>query len=413
MPPVPPPDSSSTAPRTADPEVLRTLGEAKSSGMRKWIVRGVIVLVVVAAVFGIVSFVKRARLASAPTYTFVQARRSDVTVVVTATGTLRALNTVQVGTEVSGRVQSVNVNFNDRVTRGQVLVQLDPEQLRSRVNEATANLSLARAAVQQAQATLAEVTQTATRVERLAQGHIASQADLDTAHAALARGQAALASARAQERVAQANVSSAQTQLAKSVIHSPIDGVVLDRTVEPGQTVNGAFQTPVLLTLAEDITRMELHVDVDEADVGRVHEGQAATFTVSAYPGRSFQSRLVELRNAPRSVQNVVSYEGVLLVDNNERLLRPGMTATVSIVADRHPNVLVVPNAALRFVPTGFDMEEVRKRLGSDRHVWIARAGQPVAVAVQTGVSDGRITEITSGDVNVGTQLIVDVRRAP
>ncbi|MBK8170285.1 MAG: efflux RND transporter periplasmic adaptor subunit [Sandaracinaceae bacterium] len=406
-----PENSSST--READPDVIRTLGMAKKSGARKWIVRLLILAAAGALIFGAVVYFKKARLASAPTYTYVQARRSDVTVVVTATGTLRAMNTVQVGTEVSGRVQSVNVNFNDRVVRGQVLVELDPEQLRARVNEATANLALARAAVQQAQATLAEANQSAARIERLAAQHIASQADLDTARAALARGNAALASARAQERVAQANVSSAQTQLAKSIIHSPIDGVVLDRTVEPGQTVNGSFQTPVLLTLAEDITRMELHVDVDEADVGRVHEGQAATFTVAAYPGRSFSSRLVELRNAARSVQNVVSYEGVLLVDNQERLLRPGMTATVSIVADRHADVLVVPNAALRFVPTGFDMEEVRKRLGSDRHVWVARNGQPVAVAVQTGVSDGRVTEVRSGAVTAGMQLIVDVRRAP
>lgn len=399
--------------KKADPDVVRTLGLTKGSRSKTWARRIVLLLVLVGVGFAVVQGVRKMRARPAPTFTYAESRRQDVTVVVTATGTLRAVNTVDVGTEVSGRVQSVNVNFNDRVTRGQVLVELDPEQLRARVNEAVANLSLARAAVQQAQATVAEATQTGARVERLAAQHIASDADLDTARATRARAEASLLSARAQERVAQANLSSAQTQLAKSVIHSPIDGVVLNRAVEPGQTVNGAFQTPVLLTLAEDITRMELHVDIDEADIGRVHEGQAATFTVAAYAERTFESRLVELRNAPRSVQNVVSYEGVLLVDNQERLLRPGMTCTVSIVSDRHEDVLVVPNAALRFVPMDRDMEEERKRLGTQHHVWVVRNGRPTPIAVVTGVTDGRFTEVRSGDIRPGQQLIVDAPRAP
>lgn len=399
--------------KKADPDVVRTLGLTKGSRSKTWARRIVLLLVLVGVGFAVVQGVRKMRARPAPTFTYAESRRQDVTVVVTATGTLRAVNTVDVGTEVSGRVQSVNVNFNDRVTRGQVLVELDPEQLRARVNEAVANLSLARAAVQQAQATVAEATQTGARVERLAAQHIASDADLDTARATRARAEASLLSARAQERVAQANLSSAQTQLAKSVIHSPIDGVVLNRAVEPGQTVNGAFQTPVLLTLAEDITRMELHVDIDEADIGRVHEGQAATFTVAAYAERTFESRLVELRNAPRSVQNVVSYEGVLLVDNQERLLRPGMTCTVSIVSDRHDDVLVVPNAALRFVPMDRDMEEERKRLGTQHHVWVVRNGRPTPIAVVTGVTDGRFTEVRSGDIRPGQQLIVDAPRAP
>jgi HlyD family secretion protein len=396
----------------ADADVARTLGVGGRGTVSRWVGRVVALLVVVGFVAGVVVLARKAMKPKRMRYETAVARRGDVTVIVTATGTVQALRTVQVGTEVSGRVAAVHVDFNDVVRAGQVLVEIDPEQLEARVREVRAQGAAARASLQQAEAVLAEARVTLARVAELRAREIVAQAELDTARAAVARAEAGVASARAQQQIAAAALANATTQLGKSVIRAPIDGVVLARNVEPGQTVNGQFQTAQLLTLAEDLTHMELRIDVDEADVGRVREGQTATFTVSAYPGRQFDARVAELRNAPRTVQNVVTYEGVLSIDNRERLLRPGMTATVSVVADERRQALVVPNAALRFLPPGRDAEEQRKRLGQGRHVWVERpAGKLVPIAVETGVTDGRVTEVLRGEVRPGLALVVDARR--
>jgi len=397
---------------SADADVARTLGVAKGGAAKRWIGRIVGGLIVFALVGGLAVLIRNATKPTITRYETSQVRRGDISVVVTATGTVQAVNTVQVGTEVSGRVAAVHVDFNEAVTLGQILVEIDPEQLEARVREARAQGSVARAAVQQAAAALTDAQTTLTRVEQLRSRQIVSQADLDTARAAVARAEAGVASSRAQSQVAAAGLANATTQLGKSVIRSPINGVVLARNVEPGQTVNGQFQTAQLLTLAEDLTRMELRVDIDEADIGRVRESQLATFTVSAYPGRHFDSRVVELRNAPRTVQNVVTYEAVLAFDNRERLLRPGMTATVSVISDRRADVLTVPNAALRFIPPGPEAEEQRKRLGQTRHVWIERApGKLAPIALVTGVTDGRVTEVLSGSLRPGMALVIDEKR--
>lgn len=396
----------------ADVEVARTLGVGTSGAWKRWLGRLVGLIVLVAVVAGVVALVRKAMKPRVTRYETAQVRRADISVVVTATGTVQAVNTVQVGTEVSGRVAAVHVTFNEAVTVGQVLVEIDPEQLEGRVREARAQGAVARAAMQQAEAALADARITLARVEQLRERQIVSQAELDTARAAVARAEAGLASARAQSQVAAAGLSNAVTQLGKSVIRSPINGVVLARNVEPGQTVNGQFQTAQLLTLAEDLTRMELRVDIDEADIGRVREGQSATFTVSAYPGRHFDAHVAELRNAPRTVQNVVTYEAVLSFDNRARQLRPGMTATVSVVSDRRADVLTVANAALRFLPPGPEAEEQRKRLGQTRHVWVEGAGGKLRpIPLQTGVTDGRITEVLSGAVRPGMALVVDTKR--
>jgi HlyD family secretion protein len=391
-------------------EVARTLGLDRRGGARRWAGR-VAWLVLTAGVVAAGAWGLRGALRpKPPQWRTEAARRADVEVSVTATATVQAINTVQVGTEVSGRVARVLVDFNDPVRAGQVLAELDPEPFDVRVREARAQVALAQAGIRQAEAALGEARTTLGRVEALHAREVASQADLDQARSAVARATAALDSARAQAQVAAAALAAATTQRAKTVIRAPIDGVVLARAVEPGQTVNGAFQTAQLFTLAEDLTRMELRADVDEADVGRVREGQAASFTVAAYPGRAFASRVVALRNAPRTVQNVVSYEAILAVDNAERLLRPGMTATVTIVADRKSDVLVVPNAALRFSPPGREAETERKRLGGERHVWRLEGDRPVPVPVEVGVTDGRVTEVRGGEVRAGMPLVVDLQ---
>jgi len=213
--------------------------------------------------------------------------------------------------------------------------------------------------------------------------------------------------AQAQVTVARAALEADRTTLSKAVIRAPIDGVVISRDVEPGQTVAASFQTPVLFVLAEDLSKMELHVDIDEADVGAVKAGQSATFTVDAYPERRFSAKLVSIHNAARTVQGVVSYEGVLTVDNSAMLLRPGMTATAEITTATRRDALLVPNSALRFTPPGHAAGPGE----NGARVWVLRGGRPEPVTVRTGLSDGRDTVIVEGAVHPGDRAIVDIRR--
>jgi len=367
----------------------------------------------------------------------VEVRRDDLTVHVTATGSLQPVNQVDVGTEISGTVASLEADFNDRVKRGQLLAKLNTDQLDARLRQSQAALELARAKVQDAQATLVETGSKHSRLQTLAAKGLASQDDLDAATAAFARATAGLEVAKDQVTQAQAQVDADRTTLDKAQIRSPIDGIVLKRQVEVGQTVAASLQTPVMFTLAENLAQMELDVAVDEADVGQVHKGQAASFSVDAFPGRSFPAVIDQVRFAPQTVQGVVTYETVLSVDNSDLALRPGMTATVEINVGEYKDVLLVPNAALRFSPPvtsnqasggGSLLSRLfprpshrngsapRARTAAEGHgqrVWTLRNNQPVAIPIQVGATDGQMTQVVSGDVQVGTMLVVDVTRTP
>ena len=336
--------------QTVDSEVRERLGLGVPR-RRRWLRPALWLLTLALVVAAVFAWRSRGADARAPRYVTVPAERGELAVSVTATGTLEALDTVEVGSEVSGRVLAVHVDFNDHVSAGQVLATLDPEQARARADEAAAQVAAASASLARAQATAAEARQNLARARSLAEAGVLSGQELDTAEATAKRSEAEVGSARAQASVAQASLVSVRSSLDKTAIRSPIDGVVLARSVEPGQTVAASFQAPVLFTLARDLAQMTLHVDVDEADVGKVAAGQEATFTVDAHPGREFPSRLMSLRNIPKTDQNVVTYEAVLAVDNSEMLLRPGMTATATIQTQRKADVLLVPNAALRFTP--------------------------------------------------------------
>lgn len=361
------------------------------------------------------------------------ARRGNLTVTVTATGTLQPTNEVQVGSELSGIVREVLVDYNDKVKKGEVLARLDTTKLAAQVQQSKASLESARANVQQAQATVVETRSQLARLRHareLSGNRVPAQQDIDTARAALDRAIAGEAAARAAVKQAEATLELNQTDLAKAVIRSPINGVVLTRSVEPGQTVAASLQAPVLFTLAEDLSKMELHVDVDEADVGKVHEGQPATFTVDAYPDRKFPARINQVRYGSQTVDGVVTYETVLGVDNSDLSLRPGMTATAEITVQTVKDALLIPNAALRYVPpqTGngatrggggllgalmphFRHREPRSEDAADstrKHVWVLRGGKPVRVALTVGASDGTSTVITSGKIAPGDPLVVD-----
>jgi HlyD family secretion protein len=364
--------------------------------------------------------------------------RGELRVQVTATGTLEPVNQGEVGTEVSGTIEAVLVDYNDRVRKGDVLARLDTAQLEARFRQSEAALALARARVQDAQATIIETGNKLRRTQDLIGKRLSSPEELDAASASSARAEAALAVARAQVDQAQAELDANRRVLDKAVIRSPIDGIVLKRTVEPGQTVAASLQTPVLFTLAENLAQMELHVDVDEADVGQVAEDQGAEFTVDAYPDRHFPAQIKQVRFAPKTVEGVVTYETLLSVDNAKLLLRPGMTATAEILVKQVQDALLVPNAALRFSPpkgtgrpgAGQSRSEggglvgmlLPRRPPSDKHgndaakgskggqrrVWVLRDDQPEAVEVHTGATDGILTQILDGPLEPGMEVLVD-----
>jgi len=360
-------------------------------------------------------------------------------VTVTATGALEPTNQVDVGSELSGIIKTVEVDYNDRVTVGQILARLDTDKLKAKVLQSKASLESARAKVLEAQATVKETGDQLVRLKEvweLSNKMVPSQQDLDAAQALLHRAKAAEATAKAQVSQAQATLEADETDLAKTVIHSPINGIVLTRNVEPGQTVAASFQAPVLFTLAEDLTKMELHVDVDEADVGQITKGQEAVFSVDAHPGRTFPARITQVRYGAQTVNGVVTYKTVLNVDNSDLSLRPGMTATADITINKVENAIMVPNAALRFVPSIKEKEApssggslINKLLprrhrppskqrkdstanNRHQHIWTLRDGKLIAVAVAIGASDGRMTEVTSGDVEPGMPVVIDTKRS-
>jgi HlyD family secretion protein len=397
-----------------DAEVAQTLG-LRAKPKRPFLLRpGFLSLCALLALAGGYYYWQTILRARIPHFEMAQIKRGDLTVIVTATGTLQPVNTVEVGAEISGRLERVAVDFNARVKKGETLAEIDTKQLLAQVERSEAGLEAAEAGLKQAQATLLEANQNAKRIEQLASSKLISEQELDAARATLARAGAGVASAKAQVTVSRALLNGDRTNLEKAVIRSPIDGVVLARKVEPGQTVAATFQTPILFKLAEDLTRMKLIVNVDEADVGVVKEAQSATFRVDAYPDREFAARITSVRNEPLTVQGVVSYEAVLTVDNAEELLRPGMTATSTIRTETRTNALLVPNTALRFVPPGATSPALTEAAMAGRetvpsYVWILRDKRPAPVRVKKGLTDGRSTEVLSGEIEVGLNLLVDI----
>lgn len=396
-----------------DAEVLSAIG-AGSSSRRRWpwfLLAGLAV-----AGLGTWFVLRSPGPGKVPRFELAEVQRGELTALVTATGRLQGLNTVEVGAEVSGRVVEVKADFNEHVKQGQVLAIIDPEQLRSSVEESRAQLASAEANVVQAQATAVEARLINERSKSQFDQGILSRREYEAAQAGLARADATLTAAQASTTLARATLNSTVTRLAKSTIRAPMDGMVLARLIEPGQTVTAGFQTPVLFKLTTDLTQMTLYVDVDEADIGRVQEGQNASFSVDAYPGQSFASKVVQLRNEPTISQNVVTYQAVLSVDNTGGLLRPGMTATAHVVTSEVQDALLVPNAALRFSPpvahggpfSRGAPQEVSSIAPGQPRAWILDGERPRAVALTTGLSDGTHTQILSGDLTAGSQVIVN-----
>jgi HlyD family secretion protein len=379
------------------------------------------------------TFASRAANA-APHYSTQAAARGNLTLTVTANGTLQPTRSINVGSELSGTVLTVNVDVNDRVKKGQVLVVLDTAKLRDQILRSQAAVAAADAKVAQTDATITEGRASLGRYEEVAAlsgGKVPSKAELDTARATLARAVADDTSARASVRDARAALDTDQINLTKASIVAPADGVILTRSVDPGNAVAASLQAVTLFTLAEDLTKLRLWVYVDEADVGAVQIGQDATFTVSAYLTRNFPARITRVGFGSTITDNVVTYLTYLDVDNADLSLRPGMTATAAIVATERRDVLLVPNTALRFTPVvastsaapkGGMLSSLSPRMpGTVRRsaasgastalaktVWVLRDGSAVAIAVTPGISDGHLTEIVGGDLQAGMLVITD-----
>ncbi|MBB3033722.1 efflux RND transporter periplasmic adaptor subunit [Alteriqipengyuania lutimaris] len=375
-----------------------------------------------------------------PGYITEEVERGSLDLTVTATGNLRPTNQVTVGSEVNGPVERVLVDVNDRVTRGQVIAVINTEIIDQQIAQARANLNAARASLTQARATLDVDTAQLQRLEevrRLSDGRVPSQVELEQAQAAVSRDRAALASARANIEAAQASLQANLTTRSRAVIRAPVTGVVLARQIEPGQTVVASFNTVTLFVIAEDLSAMQLRVSIDEADVGAVDAGQRASFTVDAYPGRRFPATVervdlasgntVENQGAAAAGASVVSYEARLAVDNPEGLLRPGMTATATIATDATGQVMLVPNAALRFradqqqeggggvfnPQIGLEEQEQQSGIGagSRQQVQVLQDdGTLRAIEVVTGQSDGRRTAVRSADLKPGMKVVTGVQ---
>lgn len=431
-------DTNQTSPQDLDD----FLGTTK----KPWWKRRIVWIPVLIILLGLLVWAVWGGEEQGPEYITEEVETRSLDLLVTATGNLRPTNQVEVGSEVSGRVDAVLVDVNDRVARGQVLARINTDVINDQITQQRANLSASRAQVEQARATLdvdAAQLERLREVYRLSDGRVPSQQELAAAEGAVRRDRAALVSAQANVTSAEASLSTAMTNRERAVIRSPVAGVVLVRQIEPGQTVAASFNTPTLFVLAEDLAVMQLRVKVDEADVGQVEAGQTATFTVDAYPGREFPALVERVDLASGNIATtaaatttgnaVVEYEARLTVNNSDGLLRPGMTATANIATENTAAQMVVPNGALRFEPPeedeagglqvgsggpgneefGLEREEVRATIGAGSrqtvHV-LGADGQLQAITVTTGLSDGRYTIVSSDELEPGMKVVTAIR---
>lgn len=374
-------------------------------------------------------------------YVTVPAQRGNVTQVVSSTGTLQAVVTVLVGSQISGTIDKLFADFNTKVKAGQVVAQLNQDKFKAAVDQARANLLAAESNLAKAKVSVVDAQRTLERNRELRKRDLMPQSELDAAQTAYDAALAQLEVNKAQSAQAQAGLNQAMVDLNNTVIRSPVDGIVISRNVDVGQTVAASLQAPTLFTIANDLAKMEVHTNVDEADVGNVTEGQEVTFTVDAFPARRFRGRVHQVRNAPTVVQNVVTYDAVVRIDNKELLLKPGMTANVQFLVNRQENVLTIPNMAIRFKPPDqkneaqelLRQEQSRaaptvgakrtsrspggagggeSRGGRRISIYLLRNGKSEPVEVQLGITDGSKTEVREGELKENDPVIIGVASA-
>jgi HlyD family secretion protein len=381
--------------------------------------RTIIVLVLIAAAGAGVIAYRRAHQVQPAKFLTSNLERGRIVARVTATGTLSALVTVTVGAQVSGRIAEIKVDFNSPVKKGQLIAKIDPQLFLAAVEQAKANLAQQTAQHTQAQVAYHSLDLIRLRDRELRKQNLIAQQQLDTDEAAADAAKANIDVQAAQMQQAKATLHQAEVNLDYTNITSPTDGTVISRSVDVGQTVASALQAPTLFTIAKDLTKMQVDTNVAEADVGKLTASMEASFTVDAYPTEKFKGKVRQIRNAPQTVQNVVTYDAVIDVDNTALKLKPGMTANVTFVYAEKDDVLKVPNAALRFKPApellgkpdgGAPRTHVKRdhSMPDQRQVYVLRGDQPKMVSIKVGVSDGSVTEVVDGDLKVGDPVITD-----
>ena len=392
--------------------------------------KAVIISVIIAIAAGISWYMLKGKK-PAITYKTAKIEKGAIVSTVTATGNLSAVTTVQVGTQVSGTIQKLYVDYNSRVKKGQTIAEIDPSLFNASVEQAQGNALNAEANLQKAKVTLADAERTLARNKKLLADGIISQGDYDVSETAQQSAKAALKAAEGSVAQTKGSLLQARTNLRYSVIRSPVDGVVISRAVDVGQTVAASFQTPTLFTIAQDLTKMQIEVSVDEADISRVKLAQKASFTVDAYPEQTFNGKVVQVRSAPVITQNVVTYVVVVNVDNADLKLKPGMTANVAIEVGRKDDVVKLPPAALRFKPKAVG-DEPKSAGGSGQpggmgkaggpgksgrkdkgqQVFVLKEGKPVSVPVKTGIANSTAYEMIEGALKEGDEVIVEQQGA-
>lgn len=390
--------------------------------------RFLLIAAVIAIVGGSVAAYYRAGVDNkTPEYVTTPVTRGDVVTKVEATGTLQAVTTVQVGVQVSGTIKALFADYNSHVTKGQIIAELDPSLFQTQVDQARASLVKLQADVEHAKVDVEDTQTKLRRAQEMWQQQLIAQSDFDTAKANADESQAALKSAQAQVAQAQASLNQAQVNLDHTIIRAPIDGIVISRSVDVGQTVAASLQAPTLFVLANDLSHMQVNASIDEADIGKISSGEHATFTVDAYPGESFSGTVSQVRLQPVVESNVVSYTTTIDVPNPQLKLKPGMTATVTVEVARADNVLRVPNSALRFRPAGAvaSPQATARPTGTSgrapgaqtggshaenvARVFVLQDGQLQPVRVETGISDGTTTAIVQGQLAEGASVVTGV----
>lgn len=367
--------------------------------------KGIWIAVAVIAVLGIGSFLAFRPKEQKAKYKTEKVTRGNIQESVFASGTINPITSVSVGCQVSGRIKEIYADFNSEVKQGQLIAEIDPASYQAQVDQARANKLLAAANLQKAEAALLDAKRNFDRATELFQRSLIAQSDRDSAETAYLSAKAAVEAAKAQLVQASAALSQAETNLLYTRIISPVNGIVISRNVNVGQTVVASFQSPTLFLIAQDLTKMQIDTNVNEADIGKIKAGQSVEFTVDAYPDTTFQGKVSQVRNAPTTVSNVVTYDVVIYLDNPELKLKPGMTANATIITADKNNVLRIPNAALRFVPPE---EEAKKALQKGYGVWVLKNGKPERVSVKVGISDDAYTELVEGDLKENQELITD-----
>lgn len=370
--------------------------------MKKKIIIGIVIVIIILAA-GAFSFFKKQD--NSPKFRMDKVTKGDIKATVTATGTMNAVVTVLVGTQVSGTIKTLYVDFNSPAKKGQILAQIDPDTFRAQVGQAKANLLLAKANVEKSEATLVDAKRTMARNKELFARNLIARSDFDTSETNYQSAMAQLSASKALVEQAKAALDGAEINLKYTKIISPVNGTVISRNVDVGQTVAASFQTPTLFNIAQDLTKMQIDTNVDEADIGKIKVGQPVEFTVDAYADIIFKGKVSEVRSSPTTVQNVVTYDVVVKVDNPDQKLKPGMTANVSIILADKKGVLRVPNAALRFRPAEKGKELIAQK---GPGVWVLEIKQPKRIGVALGISDGSFTEILSSDLKEGDEVIAE-----